>query len=79
MLILLQRQLSGDSARWRTVGRLALDKVDQVLHESDALARLFSDISAMRLAADASANHAVVATWSWHEGWQMADTARSLP
>ena len=66
MTLVLQRQLQGDCARWRTVGRFAVDDLDAVLRHSAELAGLLEPIS-MRMVRD-DEHQQRVATWS-PAGW----------
>jgi hypothetical protein len=67
--LILQRQLRGDCAKWRTVGRFPPASLDDVLQRSAALATLLEPM-AMRVVTGDEKQHRLAA-WSETEGWSV--------
>jgi hypothetical protein len=67
--LILQRQLQGDAAKWRTVGRFPMSSIDEVLRISNDLAMLLEP-SAWRLVTG-DMQQRRLAAWTAGEGWRV--------
>lgn len=74
MQLILQRQLRGDCAKWRTVGRFPLESLDHVLKVSAHLASLLEP-SAWRIVTG-GIKQTRLAAWSEGTGWAVLPALR---
>jgi len=70
--VILQRQLRGDCAKWRTVGRFPLDSLDEVMRISGHLASLLEPLAWRLVTADPQQTK--LASWSEGAGWVLKDS-----